>query len=434
MHRRVLSAVYGTLLAGSALLSGCASVANTAYPPIQADKSPEALARGESIFRGTCEGCHRPPDGQRVTGAPMKDAPAWLGSLHTANLTSHPTAGIGSAKDEELARTIRYGVTRDGRMVPMPGSIMGDKDLAAVLGFMRSQHPLVEADATVAPRTKFSFLGGLAFGLISKVPDHPASGMPTPAKGPTLEYGRYMASVYDCAGCHTNSFDPKDSEGPKGFSGGREFIGADGKPVRSANITFDSTGIQGWSLEDFTRAVRDGLAPDGNIVRYPMPRYRAADEVDMKALYEYLRSRPGRRNEVEGARPHTAPSASAPARVTPASVSSVAVEPGSLVRTSAPALLADLILAQAEPKKDVDPAALFGRLGCTLCHAPGARYHDRITQAAGKSEQDLAKWIRNPEKFVPGTTMPTYASLIDEPTALALAKWIKSGGPSAPRK
>ncbi|HLM45778.1 MAG TPA: c-type cytochrome [Myxococcaceae bacterium] len=430
MHRRVLSAVYGTLLAGSALLSGCASVANTAYPPIQADSSAEALKRGEGIFRGACEACHRGPDSQRVTGAPMKDAPAFLGSLHTANLTSHPTAGIGSAKDEELARVIRYGVSRDGRVIPMPSSIMGDEDLAAVLGFMRSQHALFEADATVAPRTEFSFIGKLAIGAVLKVPEHPASGMPVPDKASTLEYGRYMAHVLDCAGCHTHSMNPKDADGSKGFSGGREFLGADGKPIRSSNITFDATGIQGWSAEDFNRAVRDGLTPDGNIVRYPMPRYRGADEADLKALYEYLRSLPTRRNEVEGARPRTAPAATAPS----ASVSTEALVPGTAVRTSALTELTELVLAQAEPKKDVDPAALFARLGCTLCHAPGARYHNRITQAAGKSEQELSKWIRNPEQFVPGTAMPTYASLVDEPTALALAKWIKAGGPSAPSK
>ncbi|WNG32908.1 cytochrome c [Archangium violaceum] len=431
MHRRVSSAVYGTLLVGSALVSGCASVANTAYPPIRADMSSEALARGESIFRGACEGCHRGPDAERVTGAPMKDAPGWLGSLYTANLTAHPTAGIGSAKDEELARVIRYGVSRDGRLIPMPSSIMGDKDLAAVLGFMRSQHPLFEADATVAPRTEFSFFGGLAYRMVSRVPEHPASGMPVPPKGPTVEYGRYMASVLDCAGCHTDSFDPKDADGPKGFSGGREFLGADGKPIRSSNITFDATGIQGWSLEDFTRAVRDGLAP-GAIVRFPMPRYRGADDVDMKALYEYLRSLPPRRHEVPGARPRTAPAAEAPsAEVTSDSLSTRALEPGSLVRTSASAELVELVLAQAGPRKDVDAAALFSRLGCTLCHAPGARYHERIVNAAGKPEQELVKWIRNPEKFVPGTAMPTYASLIDEPTALVLAKWIKAGGPKA---
>jgi cytochrome c551/c552 len=221
MRRQLLSTVYGTLLLGSALLSGCASVSKTA---------------------------------------------------------------------------------------PMPGSPMGDKDLAAVLGFMRSPPPLFEADAS-------------------------------------------------------------------------EFLGADGKPIHSSNLTFDATGLQGWSLEDFTR---------------------------------------------------TAPEATAPsAQATPASVSTQAVEPGSPVRTSATAELVTLVLAQAEPKKDVDPAALFARLGCTLCHAPGARYHERIVNAASKSEQDLAKWIRNPEQFTPGTTMPTYASLIDEPTALALARWIKSGGPAA---
>ncbi|HYO66921.1 MAG TPA: hypothetical protein VEU33_12630 [Archangium sp.] len=161
-------------------------------------------------------------------------------------------------------------------------------------------------------------------------------------------------------------------------------------------------------------------------------RYRGADDVDLKALYEYPRSLPPRRHDVPGARPHTAPEALGPsAPVTPASVSTRAVQPGTPVRTSAAVQLATLVLAQAEPRKEVDPAALFARLGCTLCHASGARYHERIVQAAGKSEQELAKWIRNPEQFVPGTTMPTYASLVDEPTARALARWIKSGGPAS---
>ena len=93
-----------------------------------------------------------------------------------------------------------------------------------------------------------------------------------------------------------------------------------------------------------------------------------------------------------------------------------------------------LVLAQATSKPPVDAAALFSRLGCTLCHAPGARYHDRLAQAAGKPEADVARWIRNPESFVPGTAMPTYASLLDEPSALALARWIRAGNPSAAPK
>ena len=50
------------------------------------------------------------------------------------------------------------------------------------------------------------------------------------------------------------------------------------------------------------------------------------------------------------------------------------------------------------------------------------------TSAAGKPELDLARWIRNPEKYKPGTPMPTYESLIDEPDALVLARWLKAGG------
>jgi mono/diheme cytochrome c family protein len=83
----------------------------------------------------------------------------------------------------------------------------------------------------------------------------------------------------------------------------------------------------------------------------------------------------------------------------------------------------------AEPQ--VDAAAVFTKMGCHLCHAPGARYHERLRGTADKSAEDVARWIRNPEKFIPGTAMPTYASLIDEPTALALAKWLKAGGPDA---
>ena len=86
----------------------------------------------------------------------------------------------------------------------------------------------------------------------------------------------------------------------------------------------------------------------------------------------------------------------------------------------------------AAPK--VDPAVLFTKFGCPLCHAPGARYHEKIQHATQRTPEDLAKWIRNPEKFIPGTGMPTYATIIDEPTALQLATWLKEAGPGAPTR
>jgi mono/diheme cytochrome c family protein len=42
----------------------------------------------------------------------------------------------------------------------------------------------------------------------------------------------------------------------------------------------------------------------------------------------------------------------------------------------------------------------------------------------------LARWIRNPEAFLPGTVMPTFAPVLDEAGALELAEWIRADGPS----
>jgi mono/diheme cytochrome c family protein len=425
----MLNAVFSTLaVLGSTWVAGCASVSHVPYPTVQANTSPEAVKRGESLFRGSCEACHRNPESQRAAGNQLKEVPPSYGTFYAANLTAHPTAGIGAVKDEALARVIRYGVSRDNRLTVMPSSRMSDEDLAAVLGFIRSGHPLFEADANPAPRSKFGFFAGLLFPMMVDVPNYPASGMKAPPKG-TLEYGRYMADVLDCTTCHTKDPVAEDGSGKDLYGGGFEFVGADGNTLYSSNITPDATGIHGWSYEDFSRAVRDGLAP-GGLVRWPMPRFRSVEEEDLKAIYEYLRTVQPVKKEIPGAKPRLTPSAASEVKLAPqASRSTVALEPGALQRTAAPVeLVTGVVLGQAE----VDAAALFTRLGCSVCHAAGARYHDKIQRAVDKSEQELALWIRNPEKFIPGTPMPTYASMVDEPTALALARWLKAGGPGAP--
>ncbi|QSQ28318.1 c-type cytochrome [Pyxidicoccus parkwayensis] len=472
--------------------------------------SPAALARGATIFHASCEACHRGGDAETVSGAPLRELPSYMGSFYAANLTSHPTAGVGSATDEELARVIRYAVSRDGRLMVMPSYAMGDADLAAVLGFMRSGDPLFAPDARPAPKSEFSFIGGLGFRIVTgnEPAERPASGIPVPAKAATLEYGRYMAhDVYDCASCHTDGFSPTKTEGDDVYSGGMSFIDPEGNKVRSSNITFHETGLANWTQEDFTRAVRDGIAPDGSALRSPMPRFRGMDAVEAQALYDYLRSVPKKDNEVKGARPRltatsvrpawvvastetsvdegtdadtassvaeaaalsqkqTSVSAStpanggtatagagastasgAPASSTPSSKSGAAVASsavtggGSVASSGAPSKTGNATVASAapsapahkphSPEPKVDAAKLFVQLGCASCHGPGARYHDRLARASGKSDADLVRWVRNPEQFLPGTPMPTYADLIDVRTARALVRWVKAGGPAS---
>jgi hypothetical protein len=62
------------------------------------------------------------------------------------------------------------------------------------------------------------------------------------------------------------------------------------------------------------------------------------------------------------------------------------------------------------------------------CHGPGAPHANALARAVDKPAVDLARCIRNPERTIPGTPMPTYAELIDEASALELATWIRSGG------
>src|SRR5262245_52795963 len=85
-------------------------------PPIDRATSPEAIARGEYIFRSTCADCHQGERVERAIGRPLTDWPPFVGRAWSANLTHDPDAGIGAMSDREIARVLRYGVLRDGHV------------------------------------------------------------------------------------------------------------------------------------------------------------------------------------------------------------------------------------------------------------------------------------------------------------------------------
>ena len=82
--------------------------------------------------------------------------------------------------------------------------------------------------------------------------------------------------------------------------GGEPFAGGYGVNtpfgiIYGSNITPDpKTGIGGWSLEAFTRAMREGVSRDGShlFAAFPFNAYTELQEDDVKALYAYLMTRP----------------------------------------------------------------------------------------------------------------------------------------------
>jgi mono/diheme cytochrome c family protein len=106
---------------------------------------------------------------------------------------------------------------------------------------------------------------------------------PIPKPCPLIERGAYLARVADCVACHA-------VPGGAPFAGGHEMttpIGA----VYGTNITPDkATGIGDYSLADFDRALRHGVARDGRRLypAMPYPSYAKLSDEDLRALYAYF--------------------------------------------------------------------------------------------------------------------------------------------------
>ncbi|HEX3882495.1 MAG TPA: cytochrome c [Stellaceae bacterium] len=111
--------------------------------------------------------------------------------------------------------------------------------------------------------------------------------------------GAYLAAAAGCDRCHTD----KERHGQP-YAGGRPLKTAYGL-VPTPNITPDNkTGIGGWSLADFTRALRWGVAPDDShyLPVFPFPYYAGLSDQDVADLKAFLDSLPPvSRKDTDGA-------------------------------------------------------------------------------------------------------------------------------------
>ena len=111
---------------------------------------------------------------------------------------------------------------------------------------------------------------------------------PSTAQTSDEERGRYLAAAGNCVSCHTRpGGDP--FAGGVAFEAPYRFLGT----IYSTNITPDrETGIGDWSEEQFIRAMREGIAPDGAHLfpAFPYTAFTKLSDFDVKALYAYLRT------------------------------------------------------------------------------------------------------------------------------------------------
>jgi mono/diheme cytochrome c family protein len=277
-------------------------------PEAHASSDPAVIARGRYIVYGPgrCADCHS-PDASRAALTRGEDTPltggpgerTYLGSWTAPNLTPDADTGIGRVSDGALARLLRYGVNRDGRIaLPFMDAYkdLTEDDLTAVISFLRSVPPA----AGIAPKASVNLLGQVALTYFIRpyAPEGPPPRHLDPA--PTVEYGRYLArALAGCGACHTARNLRTGEYTSPFFSGGLAFRSHahPGQVYVSPNLTPDpDTGrITSWTEGAFVDRFRRGLLlPDS-----PMQwgGFTRMTDTDVRALYRYLRSLPPVRHD-----------------------------------------------------------------------------------------------------------------------------------------
>jgi len=239
------------------------------------------IAEGHRLFQAKgCIDCH----GDDLTGRTIVDDPA-VGKLAGPNLT---LGGRGAQlTDADWERAVRHGVRRDGSaLIVMPAqeyTALTDADLAAIVAFARSVRPAAKPSipVRVGPVARALYLAN-QIGLvpaeqIDHAKPHLASIVPTA----TPEYGRYLVTM-GCTGCHG-----------AGLSGGK-IPGMPPDFPAARNIT--PRGIGEWSEAQFVHALRTGERPNGTKIGAGMPikATRMMTDVELQAVYRYLRTVPPR--------------------------------------------------------------------------------------------------------------------------------------------
>jgi mono/diheme cytochrome c family protein len=367
---------------------------------VKVESTPERVARGAKLATLLCATCHLNPTTGALTGKRMLDAPKEFGEIFSRNITQHPDKGIGKWSDADIVYLLRTGVRPDGQYYPpwmakLPH--MSDEDLASIVAFLRSNDPRV-APANVDPPgvTRPSFLSKLLSHVAFKKMPYPDHAIVAPPKSDKVEYGKYVVMGLDCFSCHSADFKTNDFQNPDksvGYlGGGNPVLGLDGKAVPSANLTSDdATGIGKWSEAEFARAVREGVRPDGHVLRYPMVPMASLDDEEVSAIYAYLRSIPKLRHAVA-----RAPFAEAPA--------------------------------------GGGGKALYLKYACFSCHGDkGVGIGDlRKAKVDFPDDAQLHAWIRNAPSIKPGVIMPKFDGVIAEADYAPLMKYVRELGAAAP--
>jgi cytochrome c2 len=402
MWVKIMVGILGGLVA---IVGGFAAfVAVSDFPsfPVQTvnlkvEVSPARLERGKKLASMLCIECHQNPSTKQLTGRLMFDLPAEFGTVYTKNITQHPIKGIGAWSDGEVAYLLRTGVhPKTGQLVPpyiikLPN--MADEDLYSIIAWLRSQDPMVQALDIDNRPSQPSFLTKVLCRTVFKPFAYPSQSIALPDTTSKVALGKYLVANLGCVSCHSadvtkvNEIEIEKSVGFMG--GGSNWLDVNRKTLYSPNITFDTkTGIGLWSEDDFRRAMRDGIRPDGKAILYPMERKLQLTDHELNAMYGYLKTVPIIANQRKPAEEYVLPpNASAGMKV-------------------------------------------YYKYGCQRCHGENGLGIGDLRQANVKypTNDILTDVIKHPNKYFPETVMIQWDGIIQKNEYVPLCAYVRELG------
>jgi nicotinate dehydrogenase subunit B len=277
----------------SSSVPGTAAIANAIFdatgvrfrqPPftpevVRAALNPLTDARGAQVPSHS-----QPP----VAGDLAADGPGGLGVV--------PPGAAGDAGAHSADPGAEASPSRTGPPPAWVEEVALGTATAAPLGAPRAKPAWARALALVTGA--FAALAGLAGLLVSRPALAPITGVNAGAvyNAATLEKGRQLAALGNCAGCHT-------AEGGAVNAGGRPLETPFGT-VYATNLTPDpTTGIGRWSFSAFQRAMREGVSHDGRMLypAFPYTAFTRMTDDELTALYAHLMSQPAVTNPTPAA-------------------------------------------------------------------------------------------------------------------------------------
>jgi len=142
---------------------------------------------------------------------------------------------------------------------------------------------------TACAAHRLPILGLLAVALLGCA-EAPTTTAQTPASprfdAAQIAKGAQLSAIGDCRVCHT-------AEGGRAFAGGRALPTPFGT-IHSTNITpDDETGIGRYTIDEFRRALHEGVARDGHRLYpvFPYDHFTRVNDGDVDALYAFVMTR-----------------------------------------------------------------------------------------------------------------------------------------------